>query len=46
MIEGGMWREMHDFSEQCILLVLASAPYDESDYIRNYDEFLAVAREL
>lgn len=45
LIEGGMWREMHDFSEHCILLVLASALYDESDYIRNYDEFLTVARE-
>lgn len=45
LIEGGMWREMHDFSEHCILLVLASALYDESDYIRDYDEFLAVARE-
>jgi len=39
LIEGGMWREMHDFSEHCILLVLASALYDESDYIRDYDEF-------
>ena len=45
LIEGGMWREMHDFSEHCILLVLASALYEESDYIRDYDEFLAVARE-
>lgn len=34
------WREMHDFSSDCVLLVLASAPYDESDYIRSYDEFL------
>lgn len=35
-----VWREMHDFSEDCVLLVLASEHYDESDYIRNYDEFL------
>lgn len=35
-----MWREMHDFSADCVLLVLASEHYDESDYIRNYDEFL------
>lgn len=35
-----IWREMHDFSEDCVLLVLASEHYDESDYIRDYDEFL------
>lgn len=35
-----IWHEMHDFSENCILLVFASASYEEQDYIRNYDEFL------
>ena len=40
LIDSMMWREMHDFSEDCILLVLASEHYDESDYIRDYDEFL------
>ena len=34
------WREMHDFSSDCVLLVLASHHYDESDYIRNYKNFL------
>jgi acetyltransferase-like isoleucine patch superfamily enzyme len=37
-----VWHEMHDFSEDCVLLVLASEHYDESDYIRSYDEFLSV----
>jgi len=36
----GMWREMYDFSADAVLLVLASEPYDEADYIRDYDEFL------
>lgn len=40
MIEDLIWREMHDFSEDCVLLVLASEHYDESDYIRNYDDFV------
>lgn len=40
LIEDLTWREMHDFSEDCVLLVLASEHYDESDYIRDYDEFL------
>ena len=31
---------MYDFSPDAVLLVLASDFYDESDYIRNYDEFL------
>lgn len=42
IIESMTWREMHDFSEDCVLLVLASEHYDESDYIRSYDEFLNV----
>ena len=39
-IEALTWREMHDFSDDCVLLVLASKHYDESDYIRDYQEFL------
>lgn len=39
-IESLTWREMHDFSEDCVLLVLASEHYDETDYIRDYDDFL------
>ncbi len=35
-----VWHEMHDFSEDCVLLVLASEHYDEADYIRDYDAFL------
>jgi len=34
-----VWREMHEFSEDCVLLVLASEHYDESDYIRDYQDF-------
>lgn len=39
LIEPMIWHEMHDFSEDCVLLVLASDYYDESDYIRKYDDF-------
>jgi hypothetical protein len=38
------WREMRNFSPDCVLLVLASDHYDESDYIRDHDAFLAAAR--
>lgn len=35
-----LWKDMYDFSEDSILLVLASEHYDGSEYIRDYDEFL------
>ncbi len=37
-----LWHTMKNFSEDCVILVLASDYYDESDYIRNYDEFLSL----
>ena len=39
-VSNAMWREMFDFSSDAVLMVLASKLYDESDYIRDYDEFL------
>jgi dTDP-4-dehydrorhamnose 3,5-epimerase-like enzyme len=43
LIEGLVWREMYNFSPDCVLLVLASEHYDEDDYIRDYDKFLELA---
>lgn len=40
LIEGLIWREMKIFSPDCVLVVLASEHYDESDYIRDYDKFI------
>jgi dTDP-4-dehydrorhamnose 3,5-epimerase-like enzyme len=40
LIESFLWREMYDFSEDCVLMVLADQLYDEADYIRDYDNFL------
>ncbi|MEO3879145.1 sugar 3,4-ketoisomerase [Rheinheimera fenheensis] len=40
IIEDMTWREMHEFSHDCVLLVLASEHYDEDDYIRDYEVFL------
>lgn len=42
-IGSPIWREMVDFSPDCVLLVLASAPYQTADYIRDYDQFRRVA---
>lgn len=38
-ISNDTWREMYDFSDGAVLLVLASEHYDEADYIRDYDTF-------
>ena len=38
-IEKLVWREMFNFSADCVLMVLASDYYDEKDYIRDYNEF-------
>ncbi|MFZ7134390.1 MAG: sugar 3,4-ketoisomerase [Eubacteriales bacterium] len=39
-ITNCIWREIYDFSPDTVLMVLASDLYNESDYIRDYDEFL------
>jgi len=40
----GIWREMYDFNQSSVLLVLASEYYDENDYIRDYEEFLKMIK--
>lgn len=39
-----IWGNMHNFSSDCVLMVLANDYYDESDYIRDYDNFLEVIK--
>lgn len=41
MLDPMIWHEMHDFSPDCVLLVLADNWYDEADYIRDYAMFKA-----
>lgn len=40
LIESFIWREIYDFSPDCVLLVLANLHYEESDYIRDYGDFI------
>ncbi|ELL9332092.1 FdtA/QdtA family cupin domain-containing protein [Vibrio fluvialis] len=42
IINTMQWHEMSNFSNDCILLVLASDVYDESDYIRDFSEFTRI----
>ena len=40
-----VWKDMYDFSEDSVLLCLASEHYDAKEYIRNYDEYLKIVNE-
>ena len=44
LIEKPIWREMLNFTENCILNVLCDQPYNSNDYIRNYDNFLKLIK--
>ena len=37
-----VWKDMYDFSEDSVLLVLASRHYDGAEYIRNYEDYLKI----
>lgn len=45
LIPNGIWRELEHFSSGAVCLSLVSAEYDESDYIREYDEYLKYIEE-
>lgn len=40
LINPGIWRELNNFSSGSVCLVIASAVFDEGDYIREFEEFL------
>ena len=39
-IPNGLWKDMYDFSEDSVLLVLASEHYDGKEYIRDFDKYV------
>lgn len=41
-----VWKDMYDFSEDSVLLCLASEHYDANEYIRDYDAYLEVMRKV
>lgn len=43
-IGKNIWREMYDFSKDCVLIVLADKYYDEKEYIRDYSEFKKILK--
>lgn len=44
LIDAMIWHEMYDFSSDCVFLVFADNQYDESDYIRNYSDFIGATK--
>lgn len=45
LVETGVWRTLDDYSSGAVCLVLASDPFCEEDYIRDYDDFKRYAEE-
>lgn len=43
-VDKMIWHNMYDFSCDCVLMVLADNYYDENDYIRDYNEFVALIK--
>lgn len=41
LIGSGVWRELKNFSSGAVCLVIASDVFNEDDYIREFDEFIA-----
>lgn len=39
-IQSGIWRQMENFSTNSLAMVVSSTTFDETDYIRNYNDFL------
>lgn len=44
LLEPMTWHEVTCLEEGCVLLVLASEPYEEADYVRDHGAFLALER--
>ena len=45
LINQGIWRELNNFSSGSVCMVIASAVYEEQDYIREFDEFLKFKKD-
>lgn len=46
LVDTGVWRTLDDFSSGAVCLVLASEPFSEEDYIRDYDDFLKYTQHV
>jgi dTDP-4-dehydrorhamnose 3,5-epimerase-like enzyme len=44
-VPAGLWREMENFSTNSLALEFGSVHYDESDYIRDYSEYIKLKKD-
>lgn len=44
-ISSMLWKDMYDFSEDSVLLVLASKHYDGNEYIRDYNDYIKILQD-
>lgn len=44
-VTAGIWNELYDFSSGTVVLVLASMPFDEADYIRDHSDFISMKKK-
>lgn len=44
-IPSMVWKEMYDFSDDSVLLCLASEHYDDSEYVRDYDHYVSLVND-
>jgi dTDP-4-dehydrorhamnose 3,5-epimerase-like enzyme len=45
LITNGIWRELKNFSSGSVCLVVASDVFEEEDYIRDFEDFLAISTQ-
>lgn len=45
LITNGIWRELKNFSSGAVCLVVASDVFEEADYIRDFEDFLAISSQ-
>ncbi len=44
-IPSMVWKEMYDFSDDSVLLCLASEHYDDTEYVRDYDHYVSLVND-
>lgn len=46
LVDRMVWASLYNFSDDCVISVSATMPYEELDYIRDYKTFLALANPI
>lgn len=41
-VPNGLWRQLENFSTNSLCLIIASQPYEENDYVRDFNEFKSI----